>query len=119
MQDDPSPFFYAQPLDAEPFEWHFTIRGVDGSEYEGGFYHGIITLPNQYPFKPPYIEFLTPSGRFAVKEKICLTFTSFHPEAWQPAWTIRNILQGLVSYMPVDDTEGSVGSLRCSAEDRR
>ena len=45
MKADPSPFFYAEPLHDEPFEWHFTIRGPEGTEFEQGFYHGIINLP--------------------------------------------------------------------------
>lgn len=100
MIANPSPYFYAEPLEVlkrdliiqnEPFEWHFTIRGPEETEFDGGYYHGVITLPSSYPFKPPYIIFLTvrplifndqPSGRFAVKEKICLTFTNYHPEYW-------------------------------------
>ena len=120
MQTDPSPYFYAEPLESEPFEWHFTIRGPEGTDFDGGFYHGVITLPSSYPFRPPYIVFLTPSGRFEVKEKICLTFTNYHPEYWQPAWTIRNILQALVSFMPVDE-EGqmSIGAISGSKEERQ
>lgn len=53
--------------------------------------------------KPPYIIFFTPSGRFEVKEKICLSFTNYHPEYWQPAWTIQNILVALVSFFPVNE----------------
>ena len=64
MLSDPSPYYYAEPLESEPFEWHFTIRGPPATTFEGGFYHGVITLPSSYPFRPPYIVFLTPSGRF-------------------------------------------------------
>jgi ubiquitin-conjugating enzyme E2 J1 len=119
METDPSPFFYAEPLENEPFLWHFTIRGPNKTDFENGFYHGSITLPSTYPFKPPYIIFLTPSGRFSVNEKICLTFTNYHPEYWQPAWTIRNILQALVSFMPVDEFNLSIGSLTGSVEERK
>ena len=64
MIAEPSAYFYAEPLADEPFEWHFTIRGPEQTDFEGGFYHGVITLPSSYPFRPPFIEFLTPSGRF-------------------------------------------------------
>lgn len=59
MLSDPSPFYFAMPLESEPFEWHFTIRGPPQTPFEGGHYHGIITLPSAYPFKPPTIMFLT------------------------------------------------------------
>lgn len=119
MITDPSPHFWGEPLESEPFEWHFTIRGPEATDYEGGFYHGVITLPNSYPFRPPYIVFLTPSGRFQVKEKICLTFTNYHPEYWQPAWTIRNILSALVSFMPVDEDHLSVGATTGTNQERK
>ena len=35
---------------------------------------------------------LTPSGRFEVNKKICLSISSFHPETWQPSWGIRTAL---------------------------
>ena len=41
------------------FEWHFTIRGPEGSDFEGGIYHGRIVLPPEYPMKPPSIYLLT------------------------------------------------------------
>lgn len=37
-------------------------------------------LPSEYPFKPPEIYLLTPSGRFEVNRKICLSISSFHPQ---------------------------------------
>ena len=53
MEENPSAFFYAKHLDDEPFEWHFTIKGPSETDFEGGYYHGIIILPSSYPFKPP------------------------------------------------------------------
>lgn len=32
---------------------------MEDTEFEGGFYHGVIKLPNSYPLKPPNIMFLT------------------------------------------------------------
>ena len=119
MQQEASPYFYAEPLESEPFEWHFTLRGPEDTDFHNGFYHGVITLPSSYPFKPPYIIFLTPSGRFTVKEKICLTFTDYHPEYWQPAWTIRTILQALVSFMPNDEGTMAIGSIVGSKQERK
>jgi len=103
MQRKPQAYTYAEPLEDEPFEWHFTLRGPEGTAFEGGIYHGLISLPYDYPFKPPYIIFFTPNGRFELHEKICLSFTNYHPEYWQPAWTIQSILLALVSFFPVNE----------------
>jgi len=119
MKDKPSFDYYAEPVEGEIFEWHFTIRGTVGTDYEGGLYHGIITFPETYPFKPPAVQFLTPNGRFEVNTKICLTFTNFHPEYWQPAWTVRTILIGLISYMPVEEENMSIGSINSTSSERK
>jgi ubiquitin-conjugating enzyme E2 J1 len=51
-------YYTAYPIKDDLFTWHFTIRGPDGSEFEGGLYHGVIKLPTSYPLKPPNIMFL-------------------------------------------------------------
>lgn len=86
------------------------MSGPQDSVYSTGLYHGRIKFPNNYPFAPPDIIFTTPSGRFDVGKKICLTVTGFHPESWQPAWSTRTILLALRHHMAIDD--GAVGSIR-------
>ena len=85
------------------FEWHFTMRGPDNSDYSCGFYHGRIVFPADYPFSPPSISFLTPNGRWEVEKKICLSVTGYHPESWQPAWGSKcyyiNIIFMLMLYL--------------------
>lgn len=115
---DPSDQYYAAPLENDMFEWHFTIRGAEGTDFEGGIYHGRILLPAEYPYKPPHIVFLTPSGRFETNTKVCLSFSAFHPELWQPAWGIRLILEALISFLPTPG-DGAIGALDYKPEERR
>jgi len=115
---EPSDRYHAAPLEDDMFEWHFTIRGPDGTEFEGGYYHGRILLPPEYPFKPPHILFITPSGRFETHTKICLSFTAFHKELWQPAWGIRLILEALISFLPAP-ADGAIGALDWTKEERK
>jgi len=115
---DPSDRYHAAPLENDMFEWHFTIRGAEGTEFEGGMYHGRILLPAEYPFKPPNIMFLTPSGRFDTGMKVCLSFSAFHPELWQPAWGIRLILEALISFLPTKG-DGAIGALDWTVEERK
>jgi len=115
---DPSDRYHAAPLENDMFEWHFTIRGANGTEFEGGIYHGRILLPAEYPFKPPNIMFLTPSGRFETGTKVCLSFSAFHPELWQPAWGIRLILEALISFLPTKG-DGAIGALDWTVDERK
>jgi len=117
FQKEQDPDLVAVPLEDDLFEWHFTMRGPPDSEFEGGIYHGRVLLPIDYPLKPPDIVVLTPSGRFVPGKKICLSNSSYHPENWQPAWSIRTALLALRSFMP-SAAKGAVGSLNQSKEVR-
>ena len=56
-------------------------------------------MPRDYPFKPPRILMLTPSGRFEVNKPICTSFSDYHPESWDPSWSVQTIVLGLISFM--------------------
>ncbi|KAH9934891.1 uncharacterized protein B0H18DRAFT_1181928 [Fomitopsis serialis] len=62
LANDPCTDYSAAPLE----EWHCTLRGPAGTEFEGGVYHFRILLPAEYPFRPPSIMMLTPNGRLIV-----------------------------------------------------
>ncbi|CAK62736.1 unnamed protein product (macronuclear) [Paramecium tetraurelia] len=103
LRNDPPSSFVAQCINNNLYEWHFTIRGPENSDYDEGIYHGKIV-------KPPNIFFLTPNGRFEVKTKICLNITKFHPENWNPSWTIRTMVEGIIQHFHVKDF--AVGSIQ-------
>ena len=48
------------------FEWHFTFLGAKGTPFEGGLYHGSISLPANYPKSGPSVRLLNPNQRFKV-----------------------------------------------------
>ena len=67
--------------------------------YAGGYYHGKLLFPRDYPFKPPRIIMITPNGRFKTNTRLCLSISDFHPDTWNPAWSVATILTGLLSFM--------------------
>ncbi|KAK7072856.1 Ubiquitin-conjugating enzyme E2 J1 [Halocaridina rubra] len=109
--------YYAQPLEDNLFEWHFTVRGPPDTEFDGGIYHGRIIMPADYPMKPPNIIFLTPNGRFETNKKICLSISGHHPETWQPSWSIRTALLAIIGFMPTP-ANGTIGSLDYTPQER-
>ncbi|GJJ12221.1 hypothetical protein Clacol_006462 [Clathrus columnatus] len=117
---DPSTDYHAAPLEDDIFEWHCTMRGPSGTEYEGGLYHFRIQLPSEYPFRPPSIMMLTPNGRFELNTKICISFTNYHEELWQPAWGVRTAIIGLQGFFPLKgEAAVGVGAMECSTAERR
>lgn len=72
--------YFALPSPDNLYKWYFLIYNME--DYEFGYYMGVILIPNDYPMKPVDIMFITPNGRFATNKKICLSFTSYHPESW-------------------------------------
>jgi len=114
---DPVPFVIAAPLPSNILEWHYVVQGPPDSPYEGGFYHGKLIFPFEYPFKPPSIYMLTPNGRFKTNTRLCLSISDFHPDTWNPAWSVSTILTGLLSFM-LENT-ATFGSLEMSDYEKR
>ncbi|KAJ3416912.1 Ubiquitin-conjugating enzyme E2 6 [Chytridiales sp. JEL 0842] len=117
IQSNPPPFITAKPLESNILEWHYVIRGPQGSPYENGEYHGKLVFPDAYPFKPPSIYMITPNGRFQTDYRLCLSMSDYHPGTWNPAWSVSTILTGLLSFM-LEDTP-TTGSIVTSTDEKR
>lgn len=89
----------ARPSPNNILEWHYVLEGSEGTPFAGGYYYGRIKFPPEYPYKPPGIRMTTPNGRFLTDSKICLSMSDFHPESWNPMWSVSSILTGLLSFM--------------------
>lgn len=108
---NPPPYIVAKPNDENILEWHYIITGPPNTPYENGQYHGMLRFPADYPFKPPSISIITPNGRFACNTRLCLSMSDYHPDTWNPAWSVLTILTGLLSFMTGDEqTTGSIAS---------
>ncbi|KAJ1959818.1 Ubiquitin-conjugating enzyme E2 6 [Dipsacomyces acuminosporus] len=117
MQRNPTPFITAKPLESNILEWHYVLRGPPDTPYAGGEYHGKLKFPSDYPYKPPAIQMITPSGRFQTNTNICMSMSNFHPNTWNPAWSVATILNGMLSFMVEDEV--TTGSIRTSVADRK
>ncbi|KAK9162755.1 hypothetical protein Syun_003657 [Stephania yunnanensis] len=107
----------ARPSPNDLLEWHYVLEGSEGTPYAGGYYHGKIKFPPNYPFHPPSISMITPNGRFITQKRICLSMSDFHPESWNPMWSVSSILTGLLSFMM--DNSPTTGSVTTTLDEKR
>lgn len=114
---DPVPYIVATPLPSNILEWHYVVAGPENSLYEGGYFHGKLVFPSDYPFKPPSIYMITPNGRFKTNTRLCLSISDFHPDTWNPAWSVSTILTGLLSFMLEESP--TLGSITTTAETKK
>jgi len=113
----PPPGIIAEPDESNILKWFYVIRGPSDTPYEGGIYIGKLIFPSEYPMKAPSIHVLTPSGRFAINMKICMSMSDFHPESWNPMWSVATIIQGVQSFMASDEL--TTGGIKASNSDRK
>lgn len=95
---------YSIPLyfSSDPFQlvfhWQAIILGPGDSPYSGGVFILNIAFPNDYPFKPPKVSFMTPIYHPNINEKggICLDILK---DSWSPALTISKVLLSICSLL--------------------
>eukprot|EP01062_Namystynia_karyoxenos_P062600 TRINITY_DN55495_c0_g1_i1.p1 TRINITY_DN55495_c0_g1~~TRINITY_DN55495_c0_g1_i1.p1 ORF type:complete len:721 (+),score=187.74 TRINITY_DN55495_c0_g1_i1:78-2240(+) len=90
-QGDPAPAAAVAPA-----EWHFVLKGPEGTPYEGGVYHGILRIPSAYPAESPEVVMLSETGRFATGQPIPLTAPPMGAD-WRPSCTLGTVLAGVTS----------------------
>mmetsp|Transcript_33678 Transcript_33678/g.81520 ORF Transcript_33678/g.81520 Transcript_33678/m.81520 type:complete len:264 (+) Transcript_33678:16-807(+) len=104
FQKAPPPYISVSFSERNMLQWNYLLEGPPDSPYHGGWYWGRLKFPKEYPFKPPAIFMTTPNGRFEPNERLCLSMSDFHPETWQPGWSLSTVLMGLLSFM-LDETQ--------------
>ncbi|KAI9050684.1 hypothetical protein LZ554_004804 [Drepanopeziza brunnea f. sp. 'monogermtubi'] len=97
--------------------WNVVMDGPDGSPYATGKFTLLLTLPHEYPFKPPKLSFKTriyhPNVTFDEHGSMCIGILK--AEAWKPSSKILSVLtatqQLLVEPVPDDAVEQAAAQL--------
>ena len=95
INKDRPEFIWATHKETNILLWSFLVAPPDDTVYGSGWYWGRVTFPQDYPFAPPGIQFVTPSCRFRPETKICMSMSDYHPESWNPAWRDLGVLRRL------------------------
>ena len=98
-------------------DWYILLEGPPSSPYEGGWFVMRIKFKPAYPFEAPAVMMLTPNGRFAPNQSVCMSMTEWHQESWNPAWSATAITSGFLSFMTAN--EHTSGSVRTNDEEKR
>jgi len=81
--------------------------GKQNTPYEGGVFELLLEFPNDYPFKPPRLTFVTPIYHYAVSGQgaIC---SDVLRDRWSPALTFMSCLSSVYEdLMNADQTDPS------------
>lgn len=77
-------------------KWKCYIPGVQGTDWEGGFFPLTMEFTDDYPTKPPKCKF--PAGFFHPNiypsGTVCLSILN-EDEGWRPSITVKQILLGI------------------------
>lgn len=95
---DPIEGFSAVPIGDDIFMWQATIIGPKESPYEDGIFKLLIEAPDEYPFKPLKIGFITKifHPNISYTGSICLDILK---NEWSSALTISKVLLSISCLM--------------------
>jgi ubiquitin-conjugating enzyme E2 D/E len=95
--------------DDDIFNWRAFIKGPAGTPFEGGCFELAVRFPSEYPFKPPFLQFLTPiyHPNVTAEGRMSLDLTSFY---WNPAVTLYQVLLHLLSVLEVPNPDNFLRS---------
>jgi len=95
-----------------------TIKGPQGTPYDGGVFDIDINIPKQYPFEPPKMKFITKIWHPNISSQtgaICLDILK---DQWSPALTIKTALLSLQALIcspePGDPQDAEVAKMYIS-----
>ena len=118
INKDRPEFIWATHKETNILLWSFLVAPPDDTVYGGGYYYPpSVHFPQDYPFAPPGIQFVTPSGRFRPETKNLHEHVGLPRESWNPAWSVSTILKGVLSFMLSDEI--TTGAVECSDAERR
>lgn len=98
------------------FEWEVAIFGPPSTLYEGGYFKAHMKFPDDYPYSPPSVRFLTKMWHPNVYENGEVCISILHPpvddpqsgelpsERWNPTQNVRTVLLSIISLLNEPNT---------------
>ncbi|CAG8534941.1 12160_t:CDS:2 [Rhizophagus irregularis] len=98
LLNNPPPGISGNPVEDDLFHWKATIMGPPDSPYEGCVFYLDIHFPEDFPFKPPRVRFITKIYHPNIDSNghIDLDILKYN---WSPALSTSNLLLSICSFL--------------------
>ena len=96
--DQPDSSFICSPIENDVMKWIVVIFGTQGSLFEDGIFKLAMTFCQDYPYKPPQVNFLTKMfhPNVALDGTVCPEIIERN---WSPATNVVSIVKRLQSLL--------------------
>ncbi|XP_074640547.1 putative ubiquitin-conjugating enzyme E2 7 isoform X1 [Tubulanus polymorphus] len=103
--------------DNDLFKWEVCVVGPPETCYEGGLFKAHLTFPQEYPYKPPKMTFVSKIWHPNVHSDGTVCISILHEpgedkygyerasERWLPVHTVESILLSVISMLSDPNTE--------------
>ena len=85
--------------DYNPYLWKVIYNGPQDTPYEGGKFIVNISIPKQFPFKPPSITFETKIFHYNISNDGVVCMDMLLQNEWTPAYDMEHVLSGIESLL--------------------
>lgn len=117
LKDQPTEGISCYPKDDQLSSLSASVMGPEDSPYKGGLFQLEIQIPDNYPYEPPRIKFLTPVYHPNIDKTglICLDLLKMPPKGgWKPTICLANLLVAVRDLLgdpnPDDPLEGDIAN---------
>ncbi|MCJ1356009.1 MAG: hypothetical protein MMC33_006003 [Icmadophila ericetorum] len=94
LEKQPLAGYTITPSDQNIHEWKILLAGPPSTPFSSGTFHLQLSLPSDYPFKPPVIKFVTKIYHPNVdSDKGAMCLGLLRPEEWKPSTRVRDVLE--------------------------
>jgi ubiquitin-protein ligase len=98
QQQDHENMFTIKMVDDNTYHWDVCIFGPKDSLYEGAKFKLDVRLPNDYPFSPPHVKFITNIEHLNINSgDICLDILK--KDHWSTSQNIKSVIISIISLL--------------------
>ncbi|KAF8531653.1 ubiquitin-conjugating enzyme [Gautieria morchelliformis] len=114
VKNNPIPGLSVEPKEDNMLDWTCHIKAASDSPYKGGTFHFKLIFPDNFPFKPPSVTFMTKIYHPGFDEEghICVPILR---DQWKPTVTVSTILHTVQDKLnnpsPEDPFEPEIAAL--------